>query len=80
MISKSEFKQHFCDFLERYELSLSQAAAILRISKLRAYLYLTGWFRFDEKRESEVMHLMANYILLQKLPYSWLERNGGVRR
>jgi hypothetical protein len=80
MISKSEFEQHFRDFLERYELSLSQASAILRISKLRAYLYLTGWFRFDEKRESEVMHLMANYILLQKLRYSWLERNGGVRR
>ncbi len=80
MISKSEFEQHFRDFLERYELSLSQASAILRISKLRAYLYKTGWFRFDQERESAVIQQMANYILLQKLRYSCLERNGGVRR
>ena len=74
MISKREFELRFRDFFDRYELSLSQASAILSISRLRVYLYLTGIFRFDEKRESEVMHRMANYILLQKLQRTWLER------
>jgi hypothetical protein len=67
MISKREFEKRFRDFLTNYDLSLGQASAILRISKLRAYLYQTGWFRFDPERESAVLNLMANYILLQKL-------------
>jgi hypothetical protein len=74
MISKSEFEKSFRDFLERYELSLGQAAVILRISKLRAYLYQTGWFKFDQERESAVIQQMANYILLQKLRSAWSVR------
>lgn len=74
MISKSEFEKSFRDFLDKYDLSLSQASAILRISKLRAYLYQTGWFRFDQERESAVIHQMANYILLQKLRSAWSVR------
>jgi hypothetical protein len=81
MISKSEFEESFRDFLDRYELSLSQASVILTISRLRVYLYLTGWFRYDEKRESEVIQKMASYILLQKLRSTWLERRSkGVRK
>ncbi len=82
MISKSEFCSHFHDFFHRYDLSLAQASAVLSVSRLRVYLYLTGMFRFDPKRESAVVERMANYILLQKLRRTWLERrnNGGVRR
>jgi hypothetical protein len=74
MISKREFEQSFRDFLERYELSLGQASAILRISKLRAHLYRSGWFKFDQERESAVIQQMANYILLQKLRSAWSVR------
>jgi hypothetical protein len=74
MISKIEFENRFRDFLEDYELSLGQASAILRISKLRAYLYRSGWFKFDQERETEVINRMANYILLQKLRRAWRER------
>ena len=82
MISKSEFEERFLGFLQKYELSLSQASVILNISRLRVYLYLTGWFRYDEKRQSAVIEKMSNYILNQKLRSTWLERrsNGGVRR
>jgi hypothetical protein len=82
MISKIEFGRHFRDFFDRYELTLSQTSAILSISRLRVYLYLTGIYRFNEKRESAVMEKMANYVLLQKLRSTWLDRrkNGGVRR
>jgi hypothetical protein len=82
MISKIEFERSFRDFFDRYEMSLSQASSILSISRLRVYLYLTGIYRFNEKRESAVIERMANYILLQKLRSTWLERrkNGGVTR
>jgi len=82
MISKIEFCQSFHDFFHRYDLSLGQASVILSVSRLRVYLYLTGIFLYDEKRESAVVEKMANYILLQKLRSTWLERrnNGGVRR
>ena len=74
MISKSEFEDRFRGFLQKYELSLGQASTILQISKLRAYLYRTGWFQFDQERETEVINRMANYILLQKLRSAWLKR------
>jgi hypothetical protein len=80
MISKSEFEKSFRDFLDRYELTLSQASTILTISRLRVYLYYTGWFRWDEKRESAVIERMANYILNHKLRSTWLERRSGRAR
>jgi hypothetical protein len=76
MISKLEFERRFRDFFDRYELSLGQASAILSISRLRVYLYLTGIFRFNETRETGVINRIANYVLLQKLRKSWQERTG----
>jgi hypothetical protein len=78
MISKREFEKRFRAFLTNYDLSLSQASAILRISNLRAHLYLTGWFRFNPGRESAVLNLMSNYILLQKLRNAWQLRSNGM--
>ncbi len=74
MISKIEFCSNFHDFFHRYELSLGEAAQILSISRLRVYLYLTGIFRFDPKRETAVSNRMANYVLQQKIARAWLKR------
>jgi hypothetical protein len=74
MISKGEFEHRFRAFLDEYELSLGQASVILRISKLRVYLYRSGWFKFDQERETEIIDRMANYILLQKLRSAWRPR------
>jgi hypothetical protein len=74
MISKSEFEDRFRGFLLKYDLSIGQASVILRISKLRAYLYRSGWFKFDQERETEIIDRMANYILLQKLRSAWRPR------
>ena len=79
-ISKSEFEQRFRSFLDKYDLSLGQASAILRVSTLRVYLYKTGWFIFDQEREAGVISRMANYILLQNLRNSWRVRNGLAER
>jgi len=73
-MTKSDFEDRFRAFLLKYDLSIGQASAILRISKLRAYLYQTGWFKFDQERESAVIQQMANYILLQKLRSAWSVR------
>jgi hypothetical protein len=80
MISKSEFEDRFRVFLQKYELSLGQASVIPRISKLRAYLYRSGWFKFDQERETEIINRMANYILLQKLRSAWLPRIESAER
>jgi hypothetical protein len=80
MISKIEFCTKFHDFFHRYDMSLSQASAIVGVSRLRVYLYLTGMFRFNEKRETEVINRIANYILLQKLRNYWRERTGNYEQ
>jgi hypothetical protein len=81
MLSKTEFCSNFHDFFHRYEMTLSQASTTLGVSRLRVYLYLTGIFRFDEKRETAVSNRMSNYVLQQKIMRAWLRRrNGGVPR
>jgi hypothetical protein len=61
MISKVEFEREVRAFVTQYELSLEQAADVLGISKLRVYLYLSGWFLFDAQREEAVLERMDNY-------------------
>jgi hypothetical protein len=65
MISKFEFEREVSAFVAHYELSLTQAADLLGVSKLRVYLYLTGWFLFDAQREEAVLERMDDYQFSQ---------------
>jgi hypothetical protein len=54
-MSKSEFMDAFNIWMRERNLGILHASALLGVSKLRVHLYQTGWFVFDERRETLVL-------------------------